>query len=236
MDLKDKHVFVTGAGKRIGRLFAETFLKAGCRLTGHYFQSSAAVKELKGDRFFSVAADLRKVVQIQSAAQTSVAHFGPVDILVNCASDFYPTPTLQCSEEQWDDLLSVNLKGPFFLAQSLADGMQQRGGVILNIADVNGERAIKNHAPYSVSKAGLLHLTRILAKEWAPKIRVNSVSPGAVLFPEHYTDEQKARSVARTLFKRAGDPRDVVEAGLYLIRNDYVTGFDLKVDGGRSIV
>jgi pteridine reductase len=125
------------------------------------------------------------------------------------------------------------LKSQFFLTQAVAKTMKQ--GVILNLADVNGERPMRNFTPYTCSKAGLLMMTRNLAKEWAPKIRVNSISPGAVLLPESYTEEQKQKSIDRSLLKRLGSPDDVAEGALFLIANDYITGFDLKVDGGRSL-
>src|SRR5207248_89318 len=130
--------------------------------------------------------------------------------------------------KDWDHLLDVNLKGQFFLAQACAKTMQKNGGVILNIADVNGERPMKNFTPYVCSKAGLLMMTRNLAKEWAPKIRVNSISPGAVLLPESYNEEQRQRSIEQSLLKRLGSPEDIAQAALFLIANDYITGFDLK--------
>ncbi len=161
--------------------------------------------------------------------------FGPIDVLVNSASSFYPTPVETVTEAHWDDLERINLKAPFFLSQAARKNMKA-GSVIVNIADVNGERAMRRHAPYSCSKAGLLMLTRNLAKEWAPAIRVNSISPGPVLLPLNYTEEQKRKSVERTLLRREGSPKDIAEAAIFLIGATYITGFDLKVDGGRSLV
>ena len=160
---------------------------------------------------------------------------GPVDILVNSASDFFSTPALTCTEEEWDSLLDLNLKGQFFLAQACAKTMSDRAGVIVNLIDVYAERSSRNFAAYSASKGGLLTLTRALAKEWAPLIRVNGVSPGSVLFPAHYKEEQKQKAIDRSLLKRAGCPQDITDAILFLISNNYITGINLCVDGGRSI-
>jgi pteridine reductase len=242
MDLKGRHVLVTGAAKRLGRAIAERLLDYDIKLTGHYRTSAKELDELaalaksRGRELLAVQADLADVPALQRAVDQAVKRFGPVAVLVSSASDFYPTPALDCTEKDWDHFQDVNLKGQFFLAQAVArTGMKQAGGVILNLGDVNGERPIKNFAPYLVSKAGLLHLTRALALEWGPSIRVNAISPGAVLLPENYTPEQVQRSIDRSLLKRLGTAADIVEAAVFLIQNDYITGFDLKVDGGRIL-
>lgn len=242
MNINGRHVFITGASKRVGRAIAERLLDFDIRLTSHYRKSQADTEALvlvakgRGRDCLAVSADLRKVSELRTAVDKAVARFGPVDILINSASDFYPTPALECSEENWDHFLDVNLKGQFFLAQACAaKGMKQKGGVILNLGDVNGERAMRGFTPYVCSKAGLLMMTRNLAKEWAPEIRVNSISPGPVLLPETYTEEQRKRSTERTLLKRLGTAEDIAEAAVFLIENDYITGFDLKVDGGRIL-
>ena len=242
MDLAGKHVLVTGAGKRLGRAISEKLIPYGIKLSAHYRSSKAEAESLitigrdRGAEVFPVAADLGDVPSLERMVASAVARFGPVDVLVNSASDFFPTPALDVTEAQWDHFLDVNLKGQFFLAQACArSGMRTRGGLIVNLGDVNGERALKNFTPYVCSKAGLLMMTRNLAKEWAPEVRVNSVSPGAVLLPESYTEEQKKRSIERSLLKRLGTPDDIAEAVLFLAQNDYVTGFDLKVDGGRIL-
>jgi pteridine reductase len=243
MNLAGRHVFITGAAKRVARCLAETLLSLpaadGLKLTAHYHNSRgealelAALGKAKGREVLPLAADLRNVKSLPAVVDQAVKRFGPVDILVNSASDFFPTPALTCTEEEWDRLLGLNLKSQFFLTQSIARTMRE--GVILNVADVNGERPMRNFTPYTCSKAGLLMMTRNLAKEWAPRIRVNSISPGAVLLPENYTDEQRQRSIERSLLKRLGSPEDIAHGALFLIANDYITGFDLKVDGGRSL-
>lgn len=242
MNLQGRHILVTGAAKRVGRAIAESFLPYGVSLSLHYFRSEIAESELLplaekgGSRFFSVQADLCDVNSIRAAVQLAEAKFGPVDILVNSASTFYPTPVLSVTEEQWDELVDANVKGHFFFSQACAPQMSKRGGVILNIGDVNAERPVKNFTPYVVGKAGLLMLTKNLAKEWAPAIRVNAISPGPVLIPEGYTPEKIERAAEKTLLKRWGTPEDIVQAVHFLIRNEYITGFNLRVDGGKSIL
>jgi pteridine reductase len=242
MKLTDAHVLITGSGKRLGRAIAEAFLPAKIRLTAHYHKSSADAETLvarvkaAGGEAHAVGADLRDVASIRAIVTAAEKRFGPVDVLVNSASDFYPTPVLEVTPEQWDHLMDLNLKGQFFLAQACAIRMQEKGGVIVNLVDVNAIRPMKKYTPYVVSKAGLLMVTRNLAKELAPKIRVCSISPGPVLLPETYTPEQVQRSIDRTLLKRLGTAEDIAQAALFLVGNDYLTGFDLAVDGGRSLV
>jgi pteridine reductase len=238
MDLKGKHAFVTGAAKRVARAIAERLLKEGVRLSAHYFQSQAeaeALKALAPDRVALVRGDLRELGKLPSLIAQAEKAFGPIDVLVHSASSFYPTPVETVTAEQWDDLERTNLKAPFFLSQAASPRMKA-GSVIVNIADVNGERAMRRHLPYSCSKAGLLMLTRNLAKEWAPRIRVNSISPGPVLLPESYDEAQRKKSVARTLLGREGSPEDIASAVVFLAQATYITGFDLKVDGGRHLV
>lgn len=236
MHIHGKHAFVTGAAKRLGRSMAERLLSEGARITAHYRQSRAeaqALQQLAPERIRLVTGDLSSVESVQKAAAPN--DFGAIDILVNSASDFYPTPLDQITEEVWDHFQDVNVKGHFFLTQALLPRLSS-GSVIINLVDVNAERPMKNYTPYVISKAGLLMLTRNLAKELAPKTRVNSISPGAVLLPTHYTPEQVQRSIDKTLLKRLGSAEDIVEAMLFLVKNDYITGFDLKIDGGRSLV
>lgn len=243
MNIDHCHILITGAAKRIGRMISETFLNYDVRLSAHYLSSEREMTELeenarkKHRKIRTFKADLRNVLEIKSAVREAIAHFGPVDILINSASQFHPTPTLDLTEKQWDDMLEVNLRGQFFFAQAVASDMIKKGrGVILNIADVYGEKPLRQFAPYTASKAALLMMTRNLAKEWAPSVRVNAISPGPVLFPEHYTDAQKQKSIDRTLLKRQGSPVDIANAVLFLVQNDYITGFNLRVDGGRSLV
>jgi len=234
-----KHFLITGSGKRLGRALAESFLKKGAKVSAHYRTSKKEVDALAAEfpgKVFPVQADLGKVAELQTAVAAAEKHFGPLDVLINCASNFYPTPLLECTEAQWDDLQNGNVKGQFFLCQAVARSMKGRGGLILNLCDVNGEKPMRNFAPYIAAKAGLLMLTRTLALELAPHVRVNSISPGAVLLPESYNEAQTAKAIDRTLLKRLGSPEDIVAAAHFLAENEYLTGVDLKVDGGRSLV
>jgi NAD(P)-dependent dehydrogenase (short-subunit alcohol dehydrogenase family) len=246
MNLAGKHVLVTGAGKRVGRAIAELLLDPArgpdVRLTAHYRSSRAEADALaawgraRGRDVRPAAADLADVAALRRLVADAEQALGPVDVLVNSASDFYPTPADTVTETEWDHFHTVNAKGQFFLAQAVAPGMRQRGaGVIVNIGDVNAERPVRGYAPYVASKGALSSLTRALAKEWAPTIRVNAVHPGAVLLPESYTEEQKRKAVARAPLGRWGTAHDVAYGVLFLVENDYVTGFGLNVDGGRSI-
>jgi pteridine reductase len=160
-----------------------------------------------------------------------------LDLLVNNASRFYPTPVGEVSEAQWDDMVSTNLKAPFFLAQAAAPHLKKSGGGIINIADIYGDRPLPNFPLYSMTKAGLVMLTKTLARELAPEIRVNAVAPGVILWPERDLDEMsKQRIVSRTLLKRSGEPADIARAVLFLVRDaGYMTGQVLTVDGGRSV-
>lgn len=236
MQIQGSHVLVTGAAKRVGRTLAEAFLARGARLSAHYFRSKKEIATLSDKTsVHPIQGDLRKTEDCRRVVREAQTGFGPIDILINCASDFYPTPTLDVDEKQWNDLVDINLKGPFFLCQEFRRALGARSGAVVNIIDVNTERVIRNHVPYLAAKGGLAVVTRALAKEWAPRVRVNSVSPGAILLPERYTEEEKQRSIARNLFQRVGEPADIASAVLFLIENDYITGFDLKVDGGRAI-
>lgn len=238
MKIQNAHVLVTGSARRIGRCLAERFLKEGARLTGHYHHSHSEAEgllRLAPGKVHLVSADLSRVSEARKLVRAAEEKFGPIDILVNSASIFFPTPALGATEDEWDQLLDTNLKGIYFLCQAAGVQMTQRGGLILNLADVNCVRPMPNYAPYVISKAGLWMMTRALALEWAPKVRVNSISPGPVLLPENYSEERKERAIERTLLGRVGDPKDIAEAALFLIRNDYVTGQDIAVDGGRSL-
>lgn len=207
MNLAGRHVFITGAAKRVARALAETLLSlpsaSGIKITAHYHTSRAAADELtalgkaKGREVLPLAADLRDVKRLPALVDQAVKRFGPVDILFNSASDFFPTPALTCTEEEWDRLLGLNLKSQFFLTQSVAKTMKD--GVILNVADVNGERPMRNFTPYTCSKAGLLMMTRNLAKEWAPRMASTASAPARCCFRRIIpTSSGSARSIGRS--------------------------------------
>jgi pteridine reductase len=243
MKIVNRHVFISGAAKRIARRIAERLIEEGAALTIHYRNSKEEAEELvalarkKGLKAVSVQADLKDMRSLEKAVAASQKELGPIDILINSASDFFSTPTMDCTEDQWDSLIDVNLKGQFFLSRECARSIlsANRPGVIINIADIYASKPRVGYTPYVISKAGLIMMTRNLAKEWAPLIRVNSVSPGPVLLPEWYSEEQEKKAAAKTLLGRWGTPEDIVNGTLFLIQNDYITGFDLRVDGGRSL-
>ncbi|NBX68437.1 MAG: SDR family oxidoreductase [Proteobacteria bacterium] len=241
MKFGKKHALITGSGKRLGRSIAENLLKQGMNISAHFFQSQSEINELKQwakdlglGQVVPVQADLTDFEQVERLAEQVHDSLGPVDLLVNSASDFYPTPFGATTESEWDHLLNLNLKAPFFLTQKLSVHMSHGGNVIF-ISDVHASRPIQRFAPYCATKAGLLALTKSLAQELAPKIRVNSISPGTILPPEKATHEQIHRASERSLLKRVGTPQDLWNGLLFLCRNEYITGFDLIIDGGRAL-
>ena len=173
---------------------------------------------------------------LDSLVEATIARHGHLDILVNNASTFYPTPVGEITEAQWDDLMGTNLKAPLFLSQAAAPHLKAREGLILNIADIHGIRPLRHHTVYSPAKAGLIMLTQALARELAPHVRVNAIAPGPVEFPEKgLTDAMKQAIIEKTLLKRRGSPEDIARAALYFASEaPYVTGQVLAVDGGRS--
>ena len=242
MKLKGKHVFITGSGKRLGRALAEKLLALGVNLSAHYHQSEALIKDLQSQaqkrslgKVIPIHADLTDFNSIEKAVIQSQEQLGPVDILINSASDFFSSPLLETTPELWDRLFDLNLKAPFFISQRIAETMA-RGSHILFVADVHGSRPIKNYGPYCATKAGLISLTKSLAKELAPAIRVNSISPGTLLLAENSSEVDVQKAAARSLLGRVGNPQDFVQAVLFLLHNEYVTGFDLIVDGGRALL
>jgi pteridine reductase len=237
MDINGKVALITGSAKRIGREIALELAARGARIAVHYRSSEAEAKALAATVGADFQADLTDVNAVQNMFGAIAKTFGALDILVNSASVFDPGSAGDATPEHWDQQMNTNAKAPFFLAQAAASFMRKRGaGKIINIADVAGELIWPTYLAYSVSKAALIAVNRGLAKAFAPEIQVNAIAPGPVLFPEYYTEEQKRSAVERTLLKRAGTPRDVVNAAIFLIENDYITGEVLHVDGGRHIL
>lgn len=239
-----KSALVTGAARRIGAEIARRLHAAGYCIVLHYHQSAADAEalchELNSTRENSVRllqADLRETDKLKELVQRAASAWGGLDVLVNNASDFYPTPLGAVTEEQWNDLLGSNLKAPFFLAQAAVPCLRGRNGCIINIGDIYAERPLRNYSVYSLAKAGLVAMTRALATELAPDIRVNGVAPGAILWPEHDADPDKeAEILARVPMKRAGQASDIAKAVLFLVEDaPYVTGHTLVVDGGRGL-
>jgi len=243
-DLSGQWALITGAAKRIGAAIARGLHEAGANVVIHYMRSAddaeAFVAELNGirpDSAFAVQADLRDSGNVAPLMNTVLARTNRLDILVNNASSFYPTPLASITEEQWDELIGSNLKAPLFLCQAALPQLTEARGVIVNIVDVHAQRPLKNHPLYGIAKAGLAMLTRSLAKDLGPDIRVNGVAPGAILWPESGMPERIQENIVREIaLKRPGDPQDIAAAVVFLVRDaPYVTGQILAVDGGRSV-
>lgn len=238
-------VLVTGAARRVGAEIARTLHAAGANLVLHYRASAEEAERLAADlntrRANSALArrrDLRDMVGLASLVDEAVAHFGRLDALVNNASSFFATPVGTIDEAAWDDLVGSNLKGPLFLAQAAAPHLAKALGCIVNITDIHAERPLKNYPLYCAAKAGLLGLTRALALELAPQVRVNAVAPGAIEWPENASDfppDEQHAIVAHTLLKRIGSPGDIARTVKFMIFDaPYITGQVINVDGGRT--
>lgn len=242
--MRGKTILVTGAAKRLGSAIARELHATGANLMLHYRQASAAAEALAGElnaiRPASAAcrqADLLDILALPLLIADTVARFGRLDALVNNASSFFPTPLGAIDLSSWDDLVGSNLKAPLFLTQAAAPQLIAARGAVVNITDIHAERPLAGYPLYCAAKAGLLGLTRALAIELAPQVRVNAVAPGPILWPDSGAFDDAARHdiVAHTLLQRAGSPRDVAGAVRYLLTEaDYVTGQVINVDGGRT--
>lgn len=236
-------MLVTGAAKRIGAAIVRGLHGAGYRVIIHFRESSEAAislqRELNDLRPRSVEllqADLSEIECFRDLASRAIAPFGRIDALINNASAFYPTPVDSVTEAQWDELIGCNLKAPFFLSLAFAPELEQRGGGIVNIADIHGLRPLKGFSIYSISKAGMVAMTQSLARELAPSVRVNGLAPGAILWPENgITADQREQILARVALQRTGLPRDIAQAVQFLLESDYITGQVFAIDGGRSL-
>jgi len=242
MELTGKVAVVTGSAHRVGKTIAMALARAGAHIVVHYHGSSqapATVAEIEalGVRAIGVAADLASPAGATAVFEAAAREFGGVDVLVNSASNFQKANVLTLSPEDWQDTLNINLSAPFFCAQLAARSMLERGGgAIVNIVDLSALRPWATYPAHSVSKAGLVMLTQVLAKALAPTIRVNAVASGPVMKPDDWSDARWQATGAHTLLKRTGSGYDVARAVLFLLREDYVTGTTVRVDGGRSIV
>jgi pteridine reductase len=244
--MQGKVVLVTGGAKRVGAAICRRLHAAGAELAVHYHNSAQEalalqdeLNELRPRSAAAFQADLLDLDALPKLVHKVVKKFGQLDALVNNASSFYATPLAEVDEQQWHDLLGTNLRAPLFLAQAAAAELRRRHGCIVNIADIHAERPMHGHLLYSVAKAGLAALTRALAQEMAPQVRVNAVAPGVIMWPENAAwmdEEQRRKIVAHTLLKREGEPGDIAKIVAFLIQDaPYVTGQIIAVDGGRSI-
>ncbi|HUQ09892.1 MAG TPA: pteridine reductase [Steroidobacteraceae bacterium] len=242
--LTGKTVLITGGARRVGAAIGRRLHEAGANLVVHYRNSSkeadALIGELNASRPRSAAgfqADLLQIDKLPALAEFVVRSFGGLDLLVNNASTFYETPVGDITAQAFDDLIGTNLKVPLFLAQACAPALRKSNGLILNIVDIHALRPLRHFTTYCAAKAGLHMVTRSLAKELGPEIRVNGISPGPVLWPEQGGDESKREKIIqRTILKRMGTPEDIARTALFFATSaPFITGQVLAVDGGRSV-
>src|SRR5882762_1946911 len=242
--LQGRTALVTGAARRVGATIARKLHAAGANVVLHYRSSAEAseilareLNEARPNSVVLVEADLLDPSQLQTLPAIATSNFGTLDILVNNASTFYPTPVGDITEIDWNDLIGTNLKAPLFLSQAASAALRISNGLIVNIADIHGTRPLSRHPVYSIAKAGVIMLTQSLARELGPSIRVNAVAPGPVMWPEDGMDKElQAKIVDRTALKRPGSPDDVARAVLFFATEaPYITGQILAVDGGRSV-
>lgn len=241
--LADKVALITGAAQRVGAVIARHLHGHGMRVMIHYRSSAEDAAALRDellqqrpDSAAIIAGDLLDTAALPALIGQSHARWGRLDVLINNASSFYPTPLGAINEPQWDDLLGTNLKAPLFLSQAAAPLLATQQGCIVNIADIHADRPLKGYPVYCIAKAGLVMLTKSLARELAPAVRVNAVAPGAILWPEHAGEATREHILKRIALKRQGEPRDIAGAVRFLIAEaEYMTGQVLTVDGGRSL-
>ena len=240
-----KVVLITGGAKRVGAAISRSLHAAGANLMLHYRSSAGEARllqaELNGVRAGSVAliqADLLDVGKLSSLVEQTLATFGRLDGLVNNASSFFPTPVGEITPSAWEDLIGTNLRAPMFLSQAAAPALRRAQGAIVNITDIHAERPLKGYVAYTAAKAGLSGLTRSLARELAPDVRVNAVAPGPILWPEdgQFDELSRQRIVSHTPLKREGTPDDIARTVRFLLADaPYVTGETIAVDGGRHM-
>lgn len=237
---------ITGSAKRIGAEIVRQLHAAQWNLVIHYHHSqaeaqalAAELNDLRPNSAISVQADLNQPHQRATLAQRAREQWQGIHLLVNNASSFYPTPLADASEADWDNLIGSNLKAPYFLAQALAPFLVETQGCIINIADIYADKPLRHHSIYSIAKAGSVMLTKSLAVELAPQVRVNGIAPGAILWPEQsdkLSDEDKDKMLCKIPLQQRGQAQDIAQAILFLVNNaPYVTGHILTVDGGRSL-
>ena len=244
LPLAGRCVLITGGAKRLGAAIGRRLHAAGANVVVHYHQSRPAAdalvaefEALRAGSALAVRADLHDVAHLPGLAQAALARFGRLDVLVNNASTFYPTPVGSITLQQFDDLIGTNLRAPLFLSQAAAPALRESRGLIINMVDIHGRRPLKAHPVYSAAKAGLIMLTRSLARELGPEVRVNAIAPGPVLWPEGGLEQSLQNEIiSKTALKRSGSPEDIARAAYFFaVEAPYVTGQILPVDGGRSI-
>jgi pteridine reductase len=238
MTSENRHIVVVGCARRIGLTLTQRFLECGYRVSGLYKTESSELSLIQkrfGDRFTAFPFDLRKPDQAAEMAQKAVRQNGSVFALIPVASQFYRTPLGQVTEASWDELFDTNVKGHFFLTQAFLSHLE-RPSHIINLIDIFSFKPLRGYIAYTAAKGALLSLTRNLANELAPYTQVNAISPGPVLLPENFTEEEKSLHCSRTLLGRTGSPTDIWNAVQFLLASRYITGMNLCVDGGSSLM
>lgn len=244
--MQDKVVLITGGAKRVGASICRKLHARGANLIVHYRSSLQEAQTLQNelnqkrpDSVALIQADLLDINLLPGLVEKAAKRFGQLDVLINNASSFFPTPLNECTQEAWDDLVGSNLKAPLFLSQAAAPFLKVQQGCVVNIIDIHAERPLKNYIIYNLAKGGLQSLTKSLALEMGPAVRVNGVSPGPILWPEdgEWSDEAaRQKIIDGTLLKRVGEPEDIARTVLFLIADaPYITGQIIAVDGGRSV-
>jgi pteridine reductase len=238
--LQKRVALVTGAGKRLGRAVALRLAEDGCDVVVHYRSSEAdaraVVREIEklGRRGMAIAADLNSVAEIKKLFQETSQHFGRLDVLVNSAATFVESAFTATTENEWHTSLDSNLKAPFFCAQAATPMLRETRGVVVNFADIGGILGWPGFIPHSISKAGVILMTRALAKELAPEVRVNAIAPGTITMPGD-PPEWERDFIQLAPLKRTGTPADIADAVLFLVHAKFITGQTLVVDGGRTL-
>ena len=243
MDLRGRVALVTGGGIRVGRALVLGLAQRGATVAVHYNRSEQDARAVvdavtaSGGTAATFAGDLTKDTAAEALVTAVMRRFGRIDVLVNSAAVMMRTPVGEVSARAWDDMFALNLRAPFLLAQAAAPHLREApgGGVIINISDLAAFETWPGYIPHGMTKAGVVYMTRALARVLAPAIRVNAIAPGTVLLPDDFDREDAEHLEQTTPLKRQGSPQDVVQAMLYLIDADYVTGETIIVDGGRHI-
>lgn len=240
----NKTILITGAAKRIGREMAKAFFDRGWDIIIHFNNSIEDARSLadqmnaqRSNSALIIQANLDHAKDIEKLADQALSKNSRIDALINNASTFYPTPIGNFTEDNWEALMGSNLKAPLFLIQAFCEELKKNNGFIINVTDINVDKALINHSIYLAAKSGLQTLTRALAKELAPDIRVNAIAPGAILEPPNveWTIEQKNKIINSVPMERMGTEKDIVDAAIYLSEAEYVTGQILNIDGGKSL-
>ena len=241
MELHNRVALVTGGAHRLGKAIALALGRAGAKVVIHYHHSAqkaettiAELQEL-GVETLALSGDIAVVEEIEHIVDQAAAHWGRLDMLINNAGIWGATPIGSVTQERWDELMAINIRGMFFAAQRATPHLRKTQGSIVNIADVGALRPWRNYTPYLVSKGGVITLTEALAKDLAPDIRVNAVAPGAVLVPDDWTQEQADASLRTIPLRRWGSAEDIGQAVVYLVQADYVTGVTIPIDGGQRL-